>query len=48
MGFSPFPLHSELTSLVTNKAAGPAPVALNKEDRRTSVITTGSSGWKGR
>lgn len=41
MAFSPFSLCSALPSSVTNKAAGSAPVALSKEDRRTSVI----SGW---
>lgn len=35
--FSPFFFCSELTSSVTNKAAGPAPGALNEEDRRTPV-----------
>lgn len=34
-------LCAELTSSVTNKAAAPALVASNKEDRKTSVL----SGW---
>lgn len=32
LGFPPFPLHSELSSLETNKADGPVPVALSKEE----------------
>lgn len=33
VGFPPFPLHSELSSLETNKADGPVPVALSKEEK---------------